>query len=51
MSNKLISQIQFVRDLQSELGTSDNGHMGNILDREMEKEFKQEKKKKIKLKE
>lgn len=51
LNNKLISQIKFVRDLQSQLGTSDNGHLKNIVDKEMEKEFKVEKKNKIVLKE
>jgi hypothetical protein len=51
MNNKLISLIKFVRELQLTLGTSDNGHLKHIVDKEMEADFKLEKKNKIKLKE
>lgn len=43
LSGHLIQQIKFVRDLQSQLGTSDNGHINDIIDQDLEQQFRQEK--------
>jgi len=32
-----------VRELQTQLGTSDNGHITEIIDKELEEQFKKEK--------
>ena len=51
MNNQLIKQIKFARDLQATLGTSNNGPLNDIIDKEMEADFKKEKKKQMKLRE
>ena len=43
MSGQLILQIKFVRDLQSQLGTADNGHITEIIDQDLENQFRKEK--------
>ena len=50
-SMKLINQIKFVRQLQSNLGTSDNGHITEVIDKDLENQFKKEKHLNIQLKE
>lgn len=51
MSQKLIDQIRFVRDLQSQLGTADNGHVTDVIDKELEGHFRREKQLNIQLRE
>lgn len=36
LSAQLINQIKFVRELQTQLGTSDNGHITEVIDKELE---------------
>lgn len=43
LSNQLISQIKFVRDLQSQVGTADNGHVSEVIDPDLEERFRKEK--------
>jgi len=43
LSEQLISQIKFVRDLQASLGTADNGNISEVVDKELEKQFRKEK--------
>jgi hypothetical protein len=43
LSTQLINQIKFVRQLQSNLGTSDNGHITEVIDKDLEAQFKREK--------
>ena len=43
LSQQLIDQIKFVRDLQSQLGTADNGHVTEVIDKELEGQFRKEK--------
>lgn len=43
LSQKLIDQIRFVRDLQSQLGTADNGHVTEVIDKDLENQFRREK--------
>lgn len=47
----MINQIKFVRDLQAKLGTADNGNVGDIIDKEMERQYKIEKQTNIELRE
>lgn len=51
LSTALINQIKFVRDLQASLGTSDNGHITEIIDQEMEDKFRTAKEETVRLKE
>lgn len=43
LSQNLIDQIRFVRDLQGQLGTADNGHVTEVIDKELEGHFRREK--------
>ena len=43
LSAQLIEQIKFVRSLQSQLGTTDNGHITEVIDKELEDKFRKEK--------
>ena len=43
LSTQLINSIKFVRDLQSSLGTADNGHINDVVDKELKTRFEQEK--------
>jgi hypothetical protein len=40
-----------VRELQSKLGTADNGHITEVIDKEMEAQFRKEKHMNVQLKE
>jgi hypothetical protein len=51
LSTQLINQIKFVRQLQSSLGTADNGHIAEVIDKDLEHQFKKEKHLNIQLKE
>ena len=51
LSAKLIEQIKFVRSLQAQLGTSDNGHITEVIDKELEEKFRKEKHLNVQLKE
>jgi hypothetical protein len=51
LSQALIDQIKFVRDLQGSLGTADNGEIRDVIDKEMEQQFKAEKQKNLELRE
>ena len=51
LSVQLINQIKFVRDLQVSLGTADNGHITDIIDKEMESSFREAKEEGIRLRE
>ena len=51
LSMKLINQIKFVRQLQSNLGTSAAGHITEVIDKDLENQFKKEKHLNIQLKE
>ena len=51
LSMTLIDQIKFLRQLQSNLGTSDNGHLNDVIDKDLEAQFKKEKHLNIQLKE
>ena len=51
LSAKLIEQIKFVRNLQAQLGTSDNGHITEVIDKELEDKFRKEKHLNVQLKE
>lgn len=48
---ELIRQIKFSRDLQASLGTSNNGPLNDIIDKEMEQDLRREKEKQLKLRE
>ena len=41
LSSKLIIQIRFIRDLQASLGTADNGHIHDIIDKDIESKFRE----------
>ena len=45
MNAELIRRIKFSRDLQASLGTSNNGPLNDIIDKEMEEDFRKEKQK------
>lgn len=51
LSGQLIAQIKFVRELQSQLGTADNGHVTEVIDKDLEEQFRREKHLNIQLKE
>jgi hypothetical protein len=40
---ELLDKIKFVRTLQGQLGTADNGDITEMIDKELEEEFKREK--------
>jgi len=40
LSEQLIAKIKFVRDLQSSLGTADNGEITDVIDRGLEDDFR-----------
>jgi hypothetical protein len=42
-ANQLINQIKFVRELQGQLGTADNGHITEVIDKNLEESFRKEK--------
>jgi len=43
LNNDLIAHIRFVRDLQANLGTTDNGNIADVVDKELEAEYRREK--------
>jgi hypothetical protein len=43
LSSKLIIQIRFIRDLQGCLGTTDNGNIHDIIDKDIESKFRETK--------
>jgi len=51
LSDKLLTQIKFVRSLQAQLGTADNGEITEIIDKNLEEQFRKEKHLNIQLKE
>ena len=51
MQNELIARIKFVRDLQAQVGTADVGHVTEVIDRDLEGQFRKEKQINIQLKE
>jgi hypothetical protein len=51
LSQTLIDRIRFVRDLQAQLGTADNGEIKDIIDKDMERQFRIEKQTNLQLRE
>ena len=51
MSSQLLEQIKFVRSLQAQLGTADNGNVNEVIDKTLEEQFRKEKHLNVQLKE
>jgi valyl-tRNA synthetase len=51
LSQQLLDKIKFVRSLQAELGTADNGDINEMIDKDLEESFKKEKHLNVQLKE
>ena len=50
MNEQLVRQIQFVRDLQAAVGKVENGNISEVVDKEMERDFRQVKTENLELK-